>query len=72
MWRTLVELFHILVGLVATVVIAWGSAWAVPLAASAIWWVALACGVAVVAMGIRPLVNAMAEDRARTAGRARG
>ena len=62
--RTLIELFHMLAGVLTTLVLAGLAAWAVPSAAQSIWWVAYVVLVIVVAMGIGPLRAARRVDRA--------
>lgn len=62
--RALWELFHTLLGIGAAVVIAWGSAWAYPLATTDIWVVATVAMVLVAVLGIAPFRRAMAEDAA--------
>jgi hypothetical protein len=68
MRATLVELLHLVAGLVATCALASLSAWAVPNAESAIWWTALGCAVAVVLMGIVPLREAWRADKGTVHG----
>jgi type IV secretory pathway TrbD component len=68
MARTLVELLHIVAGVVATALIASLAVWAVPVAGRTIWWVAYFSMLAVAFMGIRPLRAAWKADRARRNG----
>ncbi len=68
MKRALVELLHLAAGLAATALIAKLSAWAYPLGREtivAIGWIAAAV---VVLMSIRPLLRALARDRAERGG----
>ena len=62
MRRTLIEVFHIAVGVFATAFLAAGAVWALPHAADTIWAVAYGVMVVVVAMGIRPLRDAWRGD----------
>jgi hypothetical protein len=66
--RVLVEVIHIVVGLIAAWIIASLAAWSYRRATHDIWLVAYVAMVAVVAMGIGPLRRAYAEDRARLNG----
>ncbi|WP_313535966.1 hypothetical protein [Sphingomonas sp.] len=61
--RVLIEVIHIVVGLIAAVVIASLAAWSYRRATHDIWLVAYVAMVAVVAMGIGPLRRAFAQDR---------
>ncbi|ATY34543.1 hypothetical protein CVN68_09950 [Sphingomonas psychrotolerans] len=63
--RVVIEVAHILIGLVAAVLIAWAAAWSYPRATDDIWLVAFACMAAVVLMGIGPVRRAYAPDRAK-------
>lgn len=63
--RTLVELLHILAGLAAAAALTGAVAWAYPLGARVAWWCGAAAMAATVAMGIRPLRRAWAQDRGR-------
>lgn len=63
--RVLIELLHIVAGLIAAVVVASLAAWSYRRATDDIWLVATVAMVAVVAMGIGPLRRAYAEDRAK-------
>nr|WP_211091153.1 hypothetical protein [Sphingomonas sp. S2M10] len=64
----MIEVIHIVVGLIAAVVIASLAAWSYRRATHDIWLVAYVAMVAVVAMGIGPLRRAYAEDRAKLRG----
>lgn len=61
--RTLVELLHILAGLVATVLIVRLAAWGYPLARDTFHAIGWFAGGAVVVMGIAPLRKAWRIDR---------
>ncbi|MHA6719088.1 hypothetical protein ACX40Y_06505 [Sphingomonas sp. RS6] len=61
--RVLVEVLHIVAGLIAAVVIASLAAWSYRRATDDIWLVAYVAMVAVVLMGIGPLRRAYALDR---------
>ncbi|WP_066476759.1 MULTISPECIES: hypothetical protein [unclassified Sphingomonas] len=63
--HTLVELLHIAAGLVATVAITWASAWSYPLGRNDIWLVGSVAFVVVLLMGVRPVREALAKDRAK-------
>ena len=69
--RTLIELAHLAVGLLATALIAGTAAWAYPLGRETIEWVGLGSAVVVVAMAINPVRRALAIDRGRAARDAR-
>ena len=63
--RVLIEVVHIVIGLIAAVLIAAAAAWSYPRATQDIWlvtWVAMAL---VVLMGIGPIRRAYAIDRAK-------
>jgi len=62
--RVLIEVLHILAGLVAAMAIAALAAWSYPLAKGDIWLVCYAAMVAVLAMGVNPIRRALAKDRA--------
>ncbi|WP_333573028.1 hypothetical protein [Sphingomonas sp.] len=66
--RVLIEVLHIIAGLLAAMVIASLAAWSYRRATNDIWLVAYVAMVAVVVMGIGPLRRAYAEDRARLRG----
>ncbi len=66
--RVLIEVIHIVVGLIAAVIIASLAAWSYRRATNDIWLVAYVAMVAVVAMGIGPLRRAYAQDRASLRG----
>ncbi len=61
--RVLIEVLHIVAGLLAAVVIASLAAWSYRRATNDIWLVAYVAMVAVVAMGVGPLRRAYAADR---------
>lgn len=58
-----IELFHIALGIAIAVLMAYGAAWAVPLARTEIWVVAGLAIVAILWLGIGPLKQARARDR---------
>ena len=66
--RVLIEVLHIVVGLLAALLIASLAAWSYPLARNDIWLVTYVAMAAVVLMGIGPIRRAYAEDRARMDG----
>ncbi|UUL82898.1 hypothetical protein [Sphingomonas qomolangmaensis] len=57
-FRVLIELFYVLLGLGAAIVIGLTAEWAYPIGAKNIWLVTYAAMVAVVLMGVRPIVRA--------------
>ncbi|WP_431470969.1 hypothetical protein [Sphingosinithalassobacter sp. LHW66-3] len=61
--RTLIEMLHIVVGLLAATLIATLSAWSYPPAREDIWLVTGAAMAAVVAMGVGPIRRAWLQDR---------
>ncbi len=61
--RVLIEVLHIVAGLIAAWTIASLAAWSYRRATHDIWLVAYVAMVAVVAMGIGPLRRAYAQDR---------
>ena len=66
--RVLIEVVHIVIGLIAAVLIAAAAAWSYPRATQDIWlvtWVAMAL---VVLMGIGPIRRAYTIDRAKLRG----
>ena len=63
--RTLIELLHIVVGLMATGLIVAASSWAYPLARWEIEATGVACSIVVVLLGIGPVRRAWAADRGR-------
>ena len=69
--RVLIEVLHIVVGLLAALLIAALASWAYPLAKHDIWLVTYVAMAAVVAMGVGPLRRAYAADRAKLGGGAR-
>ncbi|MEG3085932.1 hypothetical protein [Sphingomonas sp. PB4P5] len=64
-WRTLVELLHLAVGILATLLLSSLAAWSVPNARDSITIVAWAAAGVIVVMTIRPLRRAWARDRGR-------
>ena len=62
--RVAIEIAHIFGGVVLALVIAWGGAWAVPLASADIWRTDLVSIAVILFMSIRPLCEAAAADRA--------
>jgi len=58
--RVLIEVVHILIGLLAAVLIARAAIWSYPRATDDIWLVTYACMAAVVLMGIGPIRRAYA------------
>ena len=66
--RVLIEVFHLVAGLFAAMLIASLAAWSYPLAKHDIWLVTYVAMVAVVVMGIGPLRRAYAADRAKLNG----
>ncbi|MCX8474926.1 MAG: hypothetical protein MT490_03920 [Sphingomonas sp.] len=63
--RVLIEVAFLMSGLIAAYVIAWLAAWSYPRATDDIWLVAYVAMAAVVLMGIGPMRNALAADRAK-------
>lgn len=68
--KTLIELAHIAAGIVLALVMAWAMAWAVPLAKLDIWAVDIASIVIILIMGVRPVRDALAADKAAVKARA--
>ena len=66
--RVLIEVLHILVGLLAALLIAALASWAYPLAKQDIWLVTYVAMGLVVLMGVGPMRRAYTEDRARMDG----
>lgn len=62
-WRTLVELLHLAVGVLATLLLSALASWSVPNARDSITVVAWVVVAVVFAMSIRPLRRAWARDR---------
>ncbi|OQW45391.1 MAG: hypothetical protein A4S12_12840 [Proteobacteria bacterium SG_bin5] len=58
-----IELLHIAAGIALALLMAWGAAWAVPLARHDIWTVAAFAVVAILLLGLRQLARAHARDR---------
>ena len=65
MRRTLIELLHILAGLVVAVAAAKAVAWSYPLGAEVAWWCGGGAMLATILMGIGPLRRAWATDHER-------
>lgn len=65
--RTLLELLHIVVGVLVTALFANLAAWSVPNAADSIWAVAWVAVAVVIFMGIAPLRQAWDADRGNRA-----
>ncbi len=63
--RVLIEVLHIVAGLIAAVLIATAAAWSYPRATDDIWLVTWVVMAAVVAMGIGPIRKAYEVDRAK-------
>ncbi len=61
--RALVELFHLVLGVVVTVALFEGAAWAYPIGADTILAVGWATTAAVLAMAVGPLLRALKADR---------
>lgn len=62
---TLVELFHVAVGLAAAAALTAAVAWAYPLGRQVIWWCGAAAMLVTAVMGIGPLKRARQADRRR-------
>ena len=62
--RTLVELLHLVFGLIAIHVVAGLAAWSVPIARGSIAWVSWILTAVVVVLSLRPILAARARDRA--------
>ena len=62
--KTLIEFVHIAAGIGLALVMAWAMAWAVPLAKLDIWAVDLVSIVVILIMGVQPVREAMAADKA--------
>ena len=67
--KTLIELAHIGAGIVLALGMAWAMAWAVPLAKLDIWAVDIVSIVIILIMGVQPVREAMAADKAAANGR---
>ncbi|MDV3455531.1 hypothetical protein RZN05_00935 [Sphingomonas sp. HF-S4] len=63
--RVLIEVAHLVAGLIAAVLIGAAAAWSYPRATGDIWLVTFAAMALVVLMGIRPIRRAFAIDRAK-------
>lgn len=66
--KTLIEVAHIAAGIALALVMAWGMAWAVPLAKLDIWAVDIVSIVIILIMGVQPVREAMAADKAAATG----
>ncbi len=66
--RVLIEVLHLVVGLLAAVLIAALASWAYPLAKHDIWLVTYVMMAAVVVMGVGPMRRAYALDKAKLDG----
>lgn len=66
--RVLIEVLHIVVGLLAALLIAALAAWSYPLAKHDIWLVTYVAMAAVVAMGVGPVRRAYLADKAKLDG----
>ena len=66
--RVLIEVLHIVAGLIAAVLIATAAAWSYPRATDDIWLVTWVVMAAVLAMGIGPIRKAYEVDRAKLRG----
>jgi predicted membrane channel-forming protein YqfA (hemolysin III family) len=64
MWRTLIEALWIVAGLIGAAVFASLATWSVPSSRDSIWGVAYVSMVVLVLMGISPIRQALARDRA--------
>ncbi len=62
--KTLIELAHIAAGIALALGMAWAMAWAVPLAKLDIWAVDIVSIVIILIMGVQPVREAMAADKA--------
>ncbi|RYD59256.1 MAG: hypothetical protein EOP60_02225 [Sphingomonadales bacterium] len=63
--RVLIEVLHIVVGLLAALLIAALASWSYPLAKHDIWLVTYVAMAAVVVMGVGPMRRAYVEDKAK-------
>lgn len=70
--KTLIELLHIVAGLLAALVIGSLSAWSYPRATQDVWTVTYACMAVSALMGIGPVRRALAADRMAAEGGAHG
>lgn len=68
--KTLIELAHIAAGIALALVMAWGMAWAVPLARAEIWVIDAVSIVVILLMGVQPVREAMAADKVANNGAA--
>ncbi|MDG5489615.1 hypothetical protein NYR55_13410 [Sphingomonas sp. BGYR3] len=62
--RVWIELAFVALGLIAALGIGWLSAWSYPQGAGDIWLVTGAAMLISAAMGVRPVMRALAQDRA--------
>ena len=60
--RVLIELLHVLAGVLAAFAIGWAAAWAYPVGRANIWLVTYVSAAVVVLLGIRPVVGAIRGD----------
>ena len=60
----LIELLHLVVGLIVIRLVAALAAWSVPIARGSIWWVSWILTVLVILLSIRPILAARERDRA--------
>ncbi len=70
--RFAIEVFHVVLGLFAAVIIAALSAWAVPLARHEIWLIDYVAIAFIIGMGYQPMRAAWLADRAVARGAKRG
>ncbi len=68
--KTLIELAHIAAGIALALGMAWAMAWAVPLAKLDIWAVDIVSIVIILIMGVQPVREAVAADKAAATGSA--
>jgi hypothetical protein len=66
--RVLIEVAHIVIGLIAAALCGAAAEWAYPRATGDIWLIVYVGMAAVVLMGIGPVRRAYAQDRTRLAG----
>ena len=72
MWRTLIEVLWIVAGVIGAAVFAALATWSVPAARGSIWGVAYGSMVVLVLMGVGPVRQAWARDRAARGGTRHG
>jgi len=63
--RTLIEVAHMVIGVVGAAVLAYGAIWSLPHASDTIWAVAYGVMAVVLVMSVRPLRAAWRADRDR-------